>query len=214
MPPPTSKSQGYLHFWPTGCEFRGSHTLFSFNNSLEQLTELTETATQTKFYHKGYRPETAEWRGIQGKIRCRWGTYIFRALFSGNAQPSQHINVYINQEVPLSLSVQRFWGAYLIKSLLTWLNSNLQSLFLPNTPTLSLLGWSFRWPVPNLKLSTGLPCITKTVQSFRKSQEFEALCQELGWKTRYIYYTTQGDFPYLRAACIQWPVGRRDGSLG
>lgn len=192
MLPPTSKSQGYLHFWPTGYEFRGSHTLFSFNNSLEQLTELTETATQTKFYHKGYRPETAEWRGIQGKSRCRSSTYVFHGLFSWTVLPSQHINVYINQEAPLSLGVQKFWGAYLIQSLLTWLNSNLQSLFLPNIPTLSLPGWSFRWPLPILKLSRGLPCITETIQSFRKIPRVWSSVPGTGMKDQiYLLYHTR-----------------------
>lgn len=80
-----------------------------------------------QFYYQGY---------TEGKVWERTQSFFARLWGNQGISPSGHINVFTNQEAPLTFSIQGFhwdfitWACF-IKSLATWSNSISSPLLLP-----------------------------------------------------------------------------------
>lgn len=92
---PPGGCPGHLHFWPTGCKFRGSQDSLRFDISLEQLTNSGKLYTYYSFIKKYINQDQANW-DMYGKV---WEGPKLKALYpfpmeSGHATLPAHQCVY------------------------------------------------------------------------------------------------------------------------
>ena len=155
----------YLYFWPTAYKSGGFHACLpsSYNNSLEQLTELRMCHIH---YYRFIREDAHRWSQERNvELLCTLLVESGCVLLPGT------INVFTNQEVLLwDLVSTVFIGVSLRKNnwLNHWLNNELNLQLLPllmrlgwtKVPTLYLCGWFSWWQDFILELSSGPPWVT------------------------------------------------------
>lgn len=108
----------HSYFCPAGYKFRASRKPLKFNNSLEQLTELSESDVylQLEFYYKGCNSGIAKWKRYIG-----WGLEGHTSFLpSPLLLESRQTHEFTNLEVPPSLVAWSFYGVLLHRH--CWLN--------------------------------------------------------------------------------------------
>lgn len=119
VPRPPASLTDWLQIW-------GFHNPCRFGNSLGQLTEFRKTlCLLLTFYYKGHKSGPVKWRATEGKV---WEgpkhTASVPSPYGIRVHYPPDVNVFTNQEAPLSTDVQSFIGISLhTESLATRLNS-------------------------------------------------------------------------------------------
>lgn len=176
-------------------QIQGVHDPLRLYSLLRWLIELRKVLhLGLQFHYKRKNLGTAKWRDTQGP-ECR--ASVPPAAWSQGIWPSGRIAIH----QPRSSSEPEFWGRDWLwhDTLSHWPHGWTQSpnllrggeVGLKFQPSNHTQGWSFWWPVlswTTYKSILGHLIRIKRHFYTRNARGFEALCQELGTKIRYILY--------------------------